>query len=522
MANRRKSMKKIREILRMRECGLSERGIAAALKVSRPTVSDYLTAFRDAGINHEKANSMSDADLLKRIEKPVPKPDKYRMLEKEFPYYIKELKRTGVTVQLLWEEYLEKNPDGYKYSQFCHHFYTWRKQSNVTMHIEHTAGEKTFVDFAGDKLRYCEFGTGEIHEVDVFVAILGASQLTYAEAVEGQKKEDWIKGTENAFRYFGGVTSAVVPDNAKAAVTKADLYEPEINPQYADFAAHYNTVILPARPRKPKDKPLVEGAVRLMYERVYAPLRDQVFGSLVELNQAIKERLEAHNDRPMKKLQTSRRKIFEETERAKLKPLPATRYEFKRYQGRTTIQTNYHVFLKEDKHYYSVPYKYRLQGQKISIYYGDSSVELYSGTERIAIYRRSRQLHGYTTTPEHMPSHHKHFAEQSPERFLRRAEAEGLSVRKIVQSILNSRKFPEQSFRSCNGILGLARKYDSFRLNRACKRAFEYGEHSYRSVKNILEKGLDKIEEEQPELDILPLHENVRGSAYYENGDNNE
>lgn len=509
-------MKKIREILRLGEHGQSERSIASALGVSRPTVSEYLRRFKQAGLTFAALTAMKDEEMHGMLSKPAAPDAKESRLEARFPDYLRELKRTGVTLKLLWDEYIVEDPDGYRYSQFCHLFYEWRKATSVSMHIEHRAGDKMFVDFAGNKFTYTDQMTGETRRLEVFVAILGASQLTYAEALPDQKLESWIRANENALRYFGGVSRAIVPDNLKAAVTKADRYEPDINPQYADFARHYDTAILPARPRKPKDKALVENAVRLVYERVYAPLRDRTFASSSGVNRAFRALIDEHNNRPMQKLNISRRALFEETERTALRPLPITRYEFRSFQGPTTIQFNYHVYLKADKHYYSVPYRLRKKSRKISLYYTNSAVELYAGSERIAVHARDRRPHGYTTLPEHMPSHHRHVADWSPERILKHAESHGPHVRKLAQSILSGRAHPEQAFKSCQGIVHLAKKYGDFRVNRACKRTLEAGIHSYRTVKNILESGLDQIDEEQPDLRVLPTHENIRGGDYYE------
>lgn len=511
-------MKRVREILRMHECKISNRTISIALKVSRPVVSEYLEDFRQAGLNFAAVEKMGDEELLSRIKKEATVPGKRTELADRFADYAKELKRIGVTLRLLWETYRSENPAGYGYSQFCYHFHNWRKNSEVSMHIEHRVGDKTFIDFAGKKFKYLHPITGEEQEADIFVAILGASQLTYVEATNGQKKEDWIRATENAFRYFGGVTRAVVPDNAKAVVTKACRYEPDINPEYADFACHYGTTILPARPRKPKDKPLAENVVDLTYERIYAPLRDEHLTSTDDLNRAIREKLEDHNNRPMQKLKISRRAMFEDIERSALLPLPVDLYEFKKFQGPLTVQINYHIYLSEDCHYYSVPYRCRSKGQEISVIYTEKTVELYADNLRIAAHARNRTPHAYSTVPEHMPSQHRHIAERHPKRYLIRAERLGLHVRKLVRNILRSRAHPEQAFKSCEGVLRLADRFDLPRLNNACRRALEHGAHSYKAVKNILEKGLDRIVDEQPELSILPSHANIRGEGYYDVG----
>lgn len=514
MANNRKPMENIREMLRMHEAGFSRRKIARTLKISRPTIGEYLTQFEEARVDYAACARMSDDQLLEIFRKDTKQQEKLTSLVAKFEEYVKELKRTGVTLKLLWQEYIAENPAGYRYSQFNHHFSQWKKDSAVAMHMEHKVGDKMFVDYAGKKMSWVDLITGEVHEVEVFVSILGASQLTFALATESQKKTDWIKANEKALRFFGGVCRAIVPDCLKSAVSKADRYEPAINPDYADFAEHYGTVILPARPGHPQDKSLVEGAVKLVYQRVFAPLRNEVFHSLEELNRAILEKVEEHNNRVMHKMKISRRDLFEDIERAELLPLPRDSYEFKKFQ-KAKAHINYHVLLKEDEHYYSVPHRYR--GREIRVIYTDSVVSLYFNNTRIAIHKRDRRKHRYTTLPEHMPSNHRYIAEWSPERFLNMAEKRGEFVRELVSKILESRKHPEQAFKSCQGVIHLADKFGEKRLNRACKRALNIQDYSYGRLKEILENGMDKLEEEQPPLP-LPRHENIRGEEYYAMG----
>ena len=294
------------------------------------------------------------------------------------------------------------------------------------MHIEHKSGDKTFVDFTGKKLQIKNSILGEERDVEVFVAILGASQLTYVEAVESQKKADWIRVNENAFRYFGGVTRGIVPDCLKSGVTKGDKYEPDLNPEYLDFAKHYGTTILPARPYRPKDKALVENAVRIVYAWIFAPLRNQTFYSLKDLNDAISVELESYNSKPMQRLKISRRELFNETEKSELKPLPREMYEFKRF-CKLKVQFNYHIFLSEDRHYYSVPYQHR--GKKVDVMYTESTVDISYNHVRLTFHKRDRQLNGYTTLKEHMPSHHKWVTGWSAERLIKWADSlEPISV----------------------------------------------------------------------------------------------
>ncbi len=520
MANRRKSMQKVREILRLKELKMSVRAIARAVNVSRPTVNDYLTRCESAGLAHEEATRLGDADFLARIAKPEVASDRYTTLSEKFAEYARELKRVGVTLYLLWKEYTIEHPDGYSYQQFCRHFREWNGRTELSMHFEHKAGDKMFVDFAGQKMDIVDPITGEIREVEIFVAVLGASGLTYALAVESQKKADWILANTNAFYYFGGVTCAVVPDNLKSAVTKTDRYEPDLNPEYFDFAEHHGTVILPARAGKPKDKSLVENAVKLVYQRVFAPLRDETFHGLVALNQAIIERLAEHNDRPMQVSGMSRRQLFDATEQAHLRPLPTERYRIKEFQGPTTIQKNYHVFLKADGHYYSVPYRHRLSGGKVVLLYTEKRVEIFLKGIRIAGHERDRRLKRYTTSREHMPPAHAAVSDWRPDEFLRKARKVGVDVERLVGELLRGSEHPEQAYRSIMGVLSLQHRYGDHRLNRACRRALHFGETRYKAVRNILEHGLDKLDEEQLDL-VLPAHENIRGKDYYENNNDN-
>ncbi len=369
-----------------------------------------------------------------------------------------------------------------------------------------------FVDYAGDRLVIVDRKTGKEQPVEVFVAILGASQLTYAEASLTQKSEDWIQSNERAFIYCGGVTQAIVPDNLKSGVTCSNRYEPGINVMFDDFAEHYQTVILPARVRRPQDKALVENAVNLVYQRIYAPLRNRIFYSLEELNEAIWDMLEQHNNTPFQRLKISRRELFDKIEKPVLKSLPKERYAIKQCRE-LTVQFNYHVELREDRHYYSVPWQ--LKGERMRVVYDDRNVAIYYDNIRIVQHKRDRSPNGYTTLHSHMPASHRYYAQWSSERFLKWAQAIGDDVAEIIQVVLKSRKHPEQAFKTCMGILNLVKKHGPDRLNKACVRALGFGFYSYKRIKNILDRGL----EEEPLIESRELtvssHENIRGSQYY-------
>jgi len=508
-------MKKVREIMRLYEQGgLSQRQIAQALGISRPVVSDYIVRIKTSGLAYKDIENMPDETLVQILQRNKDTDDKrYKILQDKFPYFAKELKRIGVTRQILWEEYIEEIPDGYSYSQFCYHFQIWQNMSEVTMHMEHKAGDKLFVDFAGKKLEITDRITGEKREVEVFVAVLGASQLVYVEASLSQKKEDWIRLNENALRYIGGVPRAIVPDCLKSAITKADRFEPDINPEYLDFARHYDIAILPARPAKPKDKALVEGAVRITYSWIYAKLRDRVFFSLEELNIAILELLEIFNSKTMQRPGVSRRELFESIEKAELKSLPSERYEIRRFKV-LTVQFNYHIYLSEDHHYYSVPYRYK--GRKVEVLFTERNLEIYHNNVRIAAHSRNGRKNGYTTHRDHMPESHKWQDNWNPEKLTTWAESKGESVAAVIETVLSSRQHPEQSFKTCMGILSLSKIYGDERLDKACRSALYYENCSCKMIKNILINNMDRIEDNFGETTgALPEHENIRGKNYY-------
>ena len=409
MARRRIRVDKIKEVVRYGvTTELSERAIGRALKVSRTAVTKYLECFRGSGLTWEQAQELPDSELLAVLEgsRPARTSARYERLAERFPMMVKELRRKGVTLQLLWEEYLRAHPDGYQNSQFCHHFHFWRKSAEVSMHIDHKAGEKLFVDYAGDQLAIVDPKRGKEQPVETFVAILGASELTYVEASATQQSEDWIRSNERALRYCGGGTQVIVPDNLRSAVSRSDPYEPGINATFDAFAQHYGVVIMPARVRQARDKALVESAVRLTYQRIYAPLRDRTFHSLEELNAAIMPLLEQHNGRRFQRLPYSRRELFEQIEQHTLAPLPA--YHFPLQQTReVTVQFNYHVELRADRHHYSVPWQLRTRDPrtKVKLLYDERTVSIYYDNVRLAEYQRDRRPGGYTTLPDSNCSH---------------------------------------------------------------------------------------------------------------------
>jgi transposase len=514
MANNPISMSKIRQLLRLDVQGYSKVQMAEQTSISRNTLKKYLTAFKECSLSYEEINQLSDKELEDLFVKPQEKPlnEKLQTLFRLFPSMDKELKRKGVTRQLLWEEYKGQHPEGLGRSQFNYYFAQWKAQVNPVMHIEHKAGDKLFIDFAGDKLTIVDRQSGEIQKVEVFVAILGASQLTYVEAVSTQTKEDLITATENALQYYTGVPAAIVPDNLKSAVTKSSKYEAVVNEVFADFAHHYNTTVLPARAYRPRDKALVENAVRIVYTRIYTKVCRQNYFSLEELNVAIKSALEEHNNRHLKGRNYSRRQQFEEVERAALMPLPQLRYELKK-QLFVTVMKNGHVALNADKHYYSVPY--RFIGKKVKLMYSRTTVEVFYNYQCIALHERIRSPYNYTTDKEHLASTHRFVSDWTPERFLHWAEGIHEDVKLYILKILDRKQHPEQAYKSCVGVLSFAKKVGNERLIKACQRALDYGIYNYKTIQKILEKGLDKHDEENEQLQ-MPLHENIRGENYYQ------
>lgn len=515
MANTLIPMSKIRQIIRFYTQGSSKLSIAASTNVSRNTAKKYIQAFTDSGFTFEEINQLSDKELEDLFGKATEKKPDPRLpdLEKLFPTIDKELKRKGTTKLFLWQQYLNHHPEGFQYTQFCFYYNQWKARVNPTMHIEHKAGDKMFVDFAGDKLSIVNKNSGEVKEVEVFISVLGASQLTYIEAVLTQQKEDLIPACENALYYYGGVPLAIVTDNLKAAVIKSNRYEPTINESFADFAEHYCMAVLPTRAYRPRDKALVESAVRIMYMRVYTVIRQSLYYSLEELNLAIKDALEEYNNQPLTGRDYSRRQQFEEVEKVTLAPLPILRYELKKHL-QATVMKNGHVCLSIDKHYYSVPY--RFIGKKVKLLFSRSTVEVFYHYERIAVHKRERLPYGYTTDKEHLASTHQFMTEWTSEHFIKWATSIHKDIGQYVQKILERKQHPEQAYKSCLGILNFSRKVGNERLTAACQRALDYGVYNYRTIQIILEKGMDLFNDSTTEAFQMPAHENIRGKHYYQ------
>lgn len=508
-------MNKIRQILRLHHLGIGKLKIAENTGVSRNTIKKYIKEFSESGLSFSEINVLCDKDLEDLfIKQDTTKVNpKLETLFSLFPAMDKELKKKGVTRQLLWSEYKISHINGVGRSQFNYYFARWKAQVSPTMRMDHKAGDKLYVDFAGDKLSIVDKQTGEIQYIEVFVAVLGASQLTYVEAVMSQQKEDFIGACEGALLYYGGVPAAIVPDNLKSAVTKSSKYEPVLNEAFADFAQHYSTTILPARAYKPRDKALVENAVRIIYTRIYAKIRGTDYFTLEELNAAIRLALEEHNNMLLTGRNYSRRQQFEEVERVALAPLPPFRYELRK-ELYATVMKNGHVSLNIDKHYYSVPY--RFIGKKVKLMYSRSVVEIFYHYERIAQHQRLKSPYNYTTDKEHLASAHRFVTDWTPERFLSWAGKIHEDVQLYILKILDRKQHPEQAYKSCVGILSFSKKVGDERLIKACQRALGYGIYNYKTIQSILEKGMDLYDDDEKGQLQMPEHDNIRGENYYQ------
>jgi len=511
MPRERLSMRKIQEVLRLKwEGNLSNRAIARSCGISHSTVREYLRRGQGAGLCWPLPETL-DEDRLHQLLFPKPAPPSERVIPKpDWQNIHTELRRKGVTRRLLWLEYREACPDGYGYSRFCELYRLWAKKLDPPMRLSHKAGEKMFVDYAGQTVRIVNPRTGEIREAHIFVATLGASSYTYAEAHRAEDLPNWIGGHVRALAFFGGVPEILVPDNTKTGVKHPSRYEPDINPTYLDLAEHYGAVVLPTRVRKPKDKAKVEAGVLVVERWILARLRNRRFFSLADLNRAIRKLLEELNNRTMEHLGKSRREFFEELDRPAHKPLPAEPYEFAIWK-KAKVHIDYHV--EFDKHYYSVPY--RLIGEEVFIRATERTVEIFHKHRRVTSHLRCRAQGRHSTQTEHMPANHRHYAEWSPDRFLRWAEEIGTQTRSLIETALASRRHPQQAYRTCLGILGLAKRYTKERLEAASGRALASGIRSYKGIKNILDTGLDQVPLEEPVSTPLDPHANIRGPSYY-------
>ena len=512
MANQLLSMSKIKSILRLLQQGISKRKIAERCRTSRKTIDKYEVIFNQHPLSHTELLRLSDKELFSVIAPPAEHEVGHDDLYNLFPHYEQELKRIGVTKLLLWESYKETYPEGVQYSQFCEHFRRYLKSQQLSYVHEHKAGDKLMVDFAGKKLHLTDMLTGELVLVNFFVGILPCSGLTYGQACMSTQGDDFIDCIQNCLSYIGGVTNAIVTDNLKPAVNKASKYDPEINRSMADLASHYNLCVLPTRAYKPKDKALVEGAVNILYTRVYAPLRDQIFYSLAQLNEAIRKHIDEHNRMLFQEKEISRLDQFNAVEKLQLKTLPITVFLSKKYQT-ARVHPNCHAMLTEDKHHYSVPYTY--VSKEVEISYDNDTVEIYYKLDRIATHTRARKKHNYTTLKEHLHPRHQYYQSWSEEFFLDKGHQIGNQTSLLMTRIFNQVQHPEQAYKLCQGVLQLAKKYGFLQMENASQICIQYDLVSYKRLENILVNyhKLEQMETVQ-ETPIIQ-HENIRGDKYY-------
>ena len=504
-------MRRIREALRLHlQSDLSYNEVGRVLKISKSVVGKYVSLARVAGVDCAVADGLTDDELEARLYRPALARSSYQ-LAPDFGVVHQELKRPGVTLMLLWEEYASANPLAYKYTSFCIKYREFAKAQQRSMRQVHVAGEKLFVDYAGDTVPIVDAATGEITRAQIFVAVLGASNYTFACATPRQTTADWIDGQMQALEFIGGVPKLIVPDQPRALVKTPDRYDPELNETYVEFTQHYGCTALPARPGHPRDKPKVEGSVLLVQRWILARLRNRRFFSLGELNAAIALLLVDLNQRPFKKLPGCRRSAFEALDAPVLRPLPATRYVIGRWKA-AKVNIDYHV--EFEGHYYSVPH--RLVGTKVDLRAGGALLECFVANQRVAGHPLSAVRGGFTTRPEHMPASHRAHLQWTPAKLISWGERIGVSTAALVTWQLERRPHPEQGYRACLGLLALARKYSAARLEAACTRAMAIRAPHLRSVASILKCGLDS----QPSLlgaadNPVIEHENVRGPDYY-------
>jgi len=513
------TMLQIRRILQLLNQGHSKRKISGILHASRHTIDGYVLKIEQTGLSLPLLIKLSDGDLAALLYSAIndtPSDPRYNDLKDRQEYFLKELSRTGVTKLRLWQEYREEVPEGYSYSQFCEYLAKHRQKSSATMHFEHKPGERLQVDFAGKPLYIIDASTGEVIPCPVLVCVLPYSGYAYVEALESACQEHLFAALGRCLSYLGGVTLNVLSDNMKQFVHKSNRYEPVFSEICEQWSLHNNTTLSATRVGKPKDKPSVENSVHLAYMHVYAPLRNEVFYSLKELNQWILVELEKHHRKHFQKRNYSRLDRFIQDEKPLLRAVPDEPFIFK-HTAMAKVQKNYHVILGEDWHQYSVPYQ--LIGKKVKIIYDVDEVEIYLGLQRIAVHKRDYRKHGYTTLAEHMPEKHKKYQETkgwNAEYFLHRGKELGECSFEIMNRILEARTFTEQTYNACIGILRLGDRYGKDRLENACKRAMQAPRVNYRLIDNILSNNLDKqTEDEMILFETIPDHENVRGSQAY-------
>ena len=507
-------MRKLKEVLRLHCLGLSQHQIARSCSISQSTVHQYVSAARAAGVTWALSGNWDDQQIEKTLFPQRPAPTVWRKhQEPDWTRIHEELqKHRDLTLQLLWQEGRERDPEGYGYSRFCELYRRWLKRLDLVLRQEHRAGEKLFVDYAGATIPIHDPQSGEVQPAAVFVAVLGASSYTFAEATTGQDSRNWIGSHIRAFEYFGGVAEVVVPDNLKSAVTHPSYYEPDLNPTYRHLGEHYGVAIIPARPYRPRDKAKAEVGVQVVQRWIVAALRKHKFFALDEANQAIAQLLAGLNQRPFRKREGNRATLFAQLDRPALKPLPATRYEFGKWK-RARVNLDYHIEL--ERHYYSVPHA--LVHMEVDALLTADTLEILHRGVRVACHVRSYEPGKATTLTEPMPKSHQKYAGRTPSRLIEDARQIGPCTGQLAAAILAAKRHPEMGYRSCLGILRLAKTYPTERMEAAARRALQARAYNFQSMDSILKNQLDRL----PLPGDSPVgpsveHNNIRGADYFD------
>jgi transposase len=509
-AKRELTMRQLRHMLRLAHEGVSAREMGRRLGVARSTIQDNLKRAAAAGLSWPLPEDLTDDALEQRLFTHAGvKTGARRRVEPDWAELARELKRPGVNMMILWEEYRRAHPEGYGYSRFCDLFRGFERRLTPVMRQHHVAGDKVFVDYSGKRIGIVDPATGEIREAEIFVAVLGASNLTYAEATWTQKLPDWTGAHVRMFRFFNGAPRLLVPDNLKSGVHKASFYDPEINRTYGALASHYGVGVLPARPRKPRDKAKVEGGVRFAQSYILGRLRHLTFFSLAECNAAIAQAVEVMNSRPMRKLGVSRRELFEKIERDALYPLPETDWEFAEWK-RARVSIDYHIEI--EGFFYSVPHA--LIRAEVDVRATARIIEIFYRGQRVSLHERRAMGRRHGTDPEHMPSSHRRYAAWTPDRFRRWAAQIGQDTEGLIVAVLASRRHPEQAFRTCLGILKLYRGVDAALAEAVSARALEIGALNCKSVAALLTRKPAAAAKDNAPATLFE-HANLRGPGYY-------
>jgi transposase len=519
MSNKTIDMFKIRQVLRLYAAGRGSKFISKTTGIARNTVKKYLLHFIELRLTVERTDAMSDGELAAvfLMEKPKAVSSRVVDLEALLPELVARLKKRGVTKQMVYADYIRQCPAGYKHSAFLVRLNAYMGMSKPSMRVPHKVGDKLFIDFTGKRLQIVDTTTGEVQDVEVFVAILGCSQLTYVTAVASQKKEDFILACEGALHFYGGVPEAIVPDNLKSAVKKAGRYESQLNDSFAAFAAHYNTYVFPARVYKPKDKALVEGAVKIIYTSIFTKIDEKVYTSLATLNADILIYLQAHNNTLLTGCGYSRQQQFDALEKNVLKPLNKYPYDPMATKTATVGKTG---FVTVDHRYYSIPYKFI--GKKVKLMYNRTKVEAFSEHELIAVHVRCFGKDKYIQNEDHLASWHKYPTEWNPEKFIADAALIGEAVAAYIKKVLSRNEYPEKNYRACQGIINYKKRVGQTRLINACKRADSFNVYNFGIIERILKSKADFIPLEDEDYkssgadNSMPQHDNIRGEDYYQ------